>query len=96
MIEQNKYDKNDMVCFDKKAKEPKAAPKPMSWKERFEKFGDQKWRLTQTPQGGHDTIPTALYPKYQKDNAIVAKARVKLTESTSWKESASWEGSYSW
>ena len=96
MIEESGYTKADMTLFDQWAKEPKAEPKPMSKKERQEKIGNQKWRLTQTQPGGSDTIPTALYAKYQKENAIHAKARVTLTESTSWKESTKQEDSGWW
>ena len=96
MMEENGFSKADMILFNKWAQESKAAPKPMSKKERLEKFGNQKWRLTQTRPGGQDTIPTVLYPKYRKEGAIVAKARATLTESTSWKESTKWKDSASW
>ena len=97
-MEKNGFDKSDMELFDTWAAEPKPEPKPMAKRDRTAKYGDQKWRLTQVQQGGHDTIATSLYPRYHKENAIVAKARkgVTLTESTSWKESTAWKDSSSW
>ena len=78
MMNQNGYDKSHMLKFDRWAKEPKAKPKPMSWKKRQERFGDQKWYLAQTQQGGQDTVPTAQYPEYLKEEAVAARAREKV------------------
>ena len=49
----------------------------MSLKERQEKFGDQKWSLVQTQDGGRDTVPTDQYPKILKEEALVAQAKEK-------------------
>ena len=87
MMNENGYTKAHMQKFDQWAKEPKAQPKPMSMKERQERFGDYKWYSAQVQEGGQDTVPTEQYPKYLKEEAIVAQSRekTKLTESsTSW------------
>ena len=98
MMDQNGYDKSHMLKFDRWAKEPKAKPKPMSWKRRQERFGDQKWYLAQTQEGGQDTVPTAQYPEYLKEEAVIARARekVKLIESKEWKQESKKEDSTSW
>ena len=96
MINANGYDKNQMRLFDQWAAAPKQPPKKMEWKDRKAKFGEYGWRLTQTQAGGSDTIPTELYPKFQKDNAVAerAKQEVKLQESVEYQQeqaSSSWQ-----
>ena len=98
MIDQNGYNKSHMQMFDRWAKEPKAQPKPMTMKERREKFGDHKWYLAQTQEGGQDTVPTAQYPEYLKEEAVIARARekVKLIGSKECKQESKKEDSTSW
>ena len=96
--ENNGFTKQDMRDFDMWAKEPKAAPKQMPYKQRVARFGNQKWRLSQESAGGHDTIPTELYPEQSKENASTAPSRQSTwsytpsSSSTRWNTS-SWQAS---
>ena len=108
MIDKNGFVKEDMKLFDEWATQPRPKPKPMPRKQREELYGDQKWKLAQKQDGGNDTVATALYPQYMKDNAAVSRPHKEVTckevtcKEVTWKEqpsqydSSSWYGSSSW
>ena len=81
-------------------KQPRPA-QTMSRQEREMKFSDQGWKLAQKQHGGHDTIPTSLYPDYHRDHAtvedgnrgLILKERQK--DSITLKESPKWQSSTS-
>ena len=95
MREINGFGIEDMKLFDTWGTEPKKPIQKMSRQERAEKFKDYKWKLAQKQDGGHDTIPTNLYPEQCRQDAQVERARrgITLKESAQWRES---HGSSSW
>ena len=50
-----------MDDFDIRAKKEKGPPKPMPWKERKWRFGDQSCLLVQDKGGGSASVATKAY-----------------------------------
>ena len=69
--------------------------------ERQARWGNQAWRLGQESTGGNDSIPTELYPSYERRLAEKAPPPVKpkhhstSSSSTSWNTSSWWQQSWS-
>ena len=100
MQEVNNYSIEDMREFDIAGNQPKKPIQKMSKQERTKKFNEYKWRLAQRGPGGSDTVPTDLYPRENRQAALVEgrRPRVTLKESAKWweeKGSSSWRD-YSW
>ena len=100
MKEVNGFGIDDMREFDAAGNQPKKPIQQMSRQERSKKFKEFQWRLAQRKPGGSDTVPTDLYPRENRQAALVEGRRqgVTLKESAQWRESkgsSSWKD-YSW
>ena len=91
MINDNGFSKEDMRNFDEEGRKPKAEVQLMHWKARAARFGDQSWKLRQEGPGGHDTIPTELYPQFQKEQTQGAPEARPKYQSSAASSSSSWQ-----
>ena len=92
MINNNNFSKEDMRNFDIEGRKPKAEVKLMPWKVRAARFGDQSWMLRQEGHGGHDTLPTELYPQVRKEQDYKPPEARPKYQSSAASSSSSWQG----